>query len=325
MTKHSVYKLMTFGFWQICTAVVLLHAALFMILPLLPYILSARMVMPVSDFAPLYFFMMAGMLLIGPFHAWLAETFKRLHVLVYSTLGMALVMAAFMSVKEMWQVYALALACGGCYGIALSAGVTISVDIITSERRNNANQIYASVVCVGFLLAALMVPWVFRLLSHEHMLLFSMVLLVISALTAGRVYVAFRAPIVDKVLSMDRFFLFRTWLPSIGVMFFGLSLGMGLSLVTTVHYYFIWLLLVVLLVGTPLLIMGFVNLSHHCQRATACLSYLQSLSLGTLAGLGLSTFYACVTCSQCMMFSALGLAVLGIPFSMLYYKRHKLR
>jgi len=325
MTKHSVNKLMTFGFWQICAAVMLLDAALFMILPLLPYILSARIAMPVSSFSSIYFLFMAGMLAVGPFHAWLADAFKRLHVLVLSTLGLALMLAAFIWVKDLLHVFILAFVGGGCYGVALSAGVTISVDIITSERRSSANQVYASVGCVGLLIAAILAPWVFRSFSHVQMLWLSIALLVLSAWVAGRVYVAFRAPMVDKVLSLDRFCLPRTWLPAVGVWTYGMSLGFGLSLVTTVHYYFIWLLLAVLLVGTPLLIMGFVNLSHHCQRATACVSYLYSLSVGTLLGMGLSTFYGCVPCSQSAMFSSLGISVLFIPFAMFYYKRYKLR
>lgn len=325
MTKHSVNKLMAFDFWRICTAVGLLHAALFIAMPLLPYILSARMSMQVSAFFPLYFFMVLGMLVVGPFHAWLADAFKRRQVLVLSTLGLALVFTGLIWADVAWQVLALSFAGGCCYGIALSAGVTISVDIITSERRSSANRIYALVACVGLLLAALLDPWVFRILPHRQVLLLSIVLLVLSAFIAHRVYVAFRAPIVDKVLSIDRFWLPCTWPLALGVGFFGVCLGMGLSLVTTNLYHFIWIIMGVLLLCTPTIIMAFVNLSHHCQRATACVSYLQSVSMGILVGLGLSVSESCVPCTQAMMFTSLGLSLLLSVFGFSYYKRHKIR
>ena len=87
-----------------------------------------------------------GMLIVGPFHAWLADKFRRKHILTYPFLGLLVVAWGYAHVLTSQQFSLLALLQGMCFGLASSAGITLSIDVVHSGHRTKANMVY-SLVC----------------------------------------------------------------------------------------------------------------------------------------------------------------------------------
>lgn len=325
--KHSVNKISSISFCCICLAALFLHIGLFMQLSGLPMLLSWQMGMPQNEVAPLYLTMLVGLIAVGPLHAWLADTYKRKNVAVFATLGL---MCCFLGMQWIESFAALlALGCfgGACYGMAISALITISIDIVRSEQRTLANKILAYALCIGAFLGVAIGGGTLLIIygSDTWLPYVGAACLMLSALLTQSVYVAFRAPIGVPVFGLDRFFLPRTWLPTLFMLFIGLIPGLYLPWASSsqILYPLLSILLFALLIYPVITV--YVNLAEHCQRATSVSSCLLGGMIGILLGACLSTVYLCMACTHTMAAMALGTAVVCFPFAYRYYRRHKVR
>ena len=71
-----------------CLANFLLFASVYSLFPLLPSVMVQRLGVSAGQVGEMFLFFVAAMFLVGPFHAYLGDEYKRKHVLVYSTLAM---------------------------------------------------------------------------------------------------------------------------------------------------------------------------------------------------------------------------------------------
>lgn len=303
---------MTLDFWRICTVSGLLHLALFLLMPVVP-------------FASLYLIYILGMLVVSPFHAWLADAYRRKYVLMLPLLFLTGLPFGFLYASEYWQWLLLMFVAGMCYGLALSVGNTISIDIVESERRSKANVAYTYATFFGAFLGLCVVHPLLRYAGLEVVYYVSSAFMLLALLITSRIYVAFRAPMGFAYCSIDRFFLLRTWLLALNMLLVGLVLGLLLPLALSSQAYLAILAMLLILLPLKSVVSSFVNLSEHCQRATAVHSCLFFTIVGILLGAGISSIYRCVSCSETMSLLALLASLLCLPFSVNYYRRHKIR
>ncbi len=325
--KHSVNNISSSSFCRICLAALFLHAGLFMLIPLLPMLLSWQLGIAQEETAPLYLYILVGLLAVGPLHAWLADAYKRKYVAVLATLGLMGSFLGMLWIESLVTLWALGSFCGAFYGMAISALITISIDIVNSGQRTAANKALAYVLCIGAFLGVA-VGGVSSLLvygSDAWLPYVAASCLMLSALLSQSVYVAFRAPIGVSVFGLDRFFLPRTWLPTLVMLFIGLIPGLYLPWVASSQILFplLSILLLALLVHPAITI--YVKLAEHCQRATSVSSCLLGVLMGILLGACLSTTYLCMECTHAMAAMALGAALICLPFAYRYYLKHKVR
>jgi len=320
-----VNKLMTWDFWSICSAAALLHLALFLWLPLLPYILSQGWGLSASAFAPLYLIYLIGILLVGPFHAWLADVFRRKYILMLPLLLLTVFPYGCLAASEMWQLQALMLGAGCCHGLACSAGITISIDIVESERRSKANKVYALVVSLGAMLGIGLGSWLSERLGFYGLAHVMLGLLLLALCLVAGIYVAFRAPIGVPRCSSDRFFLPRTWLLAIQMLLFGGIAGLLLPLAHTPEAYLPVGALLLLLLPLRTFVTAFVKMSHHCQRATSVHSCLLSLLAGMLVGTAISFCLADGAASQIAALVLFGVSLVLLPFSRKFFQKYRVR
>jgi len=291
-------------------------------LPLLPMLLSWQMGMTQNEVAPLYLTILVGLIVVGPLHAWLADTYRRKHVVILATLGLMCCFFGLLWIDSFAALLALGFFGGACYGMAISALITISIDIVNSEQRTLANKVLTYALCTGALVGVAMGG----LYGSDAWLRYvAAACLMLSAILAQSVYVAFRAPIGVPVFGLDRFFLPRTWLPTMLMLFIGLIPGLYLPWAASsqILYPLLSILFLALLVYPVIAV--YVNLAEHCQRATSVSSCLLGVMTGILLGACVSTFYLCMECTHAMAAMALGAAVICFPFAFRYYRRHKVR
>ena len=325
--KHSVNKISSSSFFCIWLAALFLHTGLFMQLPILPMLLSWQLGIGQEEVAPLYLTMLVGLIVVGPLHAWLADTYKRKYVAVLATIGLMCCFLGMMWMESVAALLTLGFLSGVCYGMAISALITISIDIVNSGQRTTANKALAYALCTGAFLGVVIGGGSLLLIYGSDAWLPYVVssCLMLSALLALSVYVAFRAPIGVPVFGLDRFFLPRTWLPTLFMLFIGLIPGLYLPWAASsqILYPLVSILLLALLVR-PVITM-YVNLAEHCQRATSVSSCFLGVMTGILLGACLSTTYLCMDCTHAMAAIALAAAVVCFPFAYRYYRRYKVR
>ncbi|MBO7602660.1 MAG: MFS transporter [Bacteroidaceae bacterium] len=279
--KESTHILMTLDFWRICISNFLLYAAVWTLLPVLPaqcYLMG----MNTQEMAILFLLFVAGMIGVGPLHAFLGDVFKRKYLLLLFTLVAALCFSGWLMATEVWQVMLLMLIAGASFGIATTAGITIGIDITQSNRRGVGNRIYAFSGALGLLIGICCSSSVYLNLGFNNLVIISLLLFLLSFIMVTSIYVAFRAPVGVGLFNIDRFFLPLAWVPAINVCLLSFGIGMLLNLLPP--YSWIGLLMVVGLTALSVpLTRLFVKLSHHCQRGTAN----TTLQLATQTGLDL--------------------------------------
>lgn len=291
-------------------------------LPLLPMLLSWQMGMTQNEVAPLYLTILVGLIAVGPLHAWLADTYRRKHVVVLATLGLMCCFLSLLWIDSFAALLALGFFGGACYGMAISALITISIDIVNSEQRTLANKVLTYALCTGALVGVTMGG----LYGSDAWLPYvAAACLMLSAILVQSVYVAFRAPIGVPMFGLDRFFLPRTWLPTLLMLLISLIPGLYLPWAASsqILYPLMSILFLALLICPVVTV--YVNLAEHCQRATSVSSSLLGVMTGILLGACLSTVYLCMECTHAMAAMALGAAVICFPFAFRYYRRHKVR
>ena len=303
---------MTLDFWRICMVSGLLHLSLFLLMPVIPFV-------------SLYSIYILGLLLVSAFHAWLADAYRRKYVLMLPLLFLIGWPFGLLYASEYWQLSLLMLVAGMCYGLALSVGNTISIDIVESELRSKANVAYAYATFIGAFLGVCVANPLFQYAGFEGLCYVSSASLLLALLLASAIYVAFRAPMGFTYCSLDRFFLPHTGPLALNMMLAGLVPGLLLPFAISAQAYWPILAMLLILLPMKIIVAAFVKLSEHCQRATAVHSCFFFTMVGILLGACISPLFMDVDCSKTMALATLAVAVLCVPFSVKYYHQKKIR
>lgn len=273
----------------------------------------------------------AAMLAVGPFHAYLGDEYKRKHVLLYSLFAMLVVMLGYTLADSYLLLLLLAAVQGACFGLAVTAGITVAIDITTSARRSAGNLVYAWSARMGMLVGAGVGALLFRLYDFRTVAYVAVVTGVFCIYFASRVYVAFRAPIGMSLCNIDRFFLPRGWLPALNLLMLAIACGVVLPLLTTAYEYVPIVALAVLVLLTIPFTRMFVKLSHHCQRGTANTTCHLAMDLGVLLGLDIASrfmgmeMFAADNTMLCVAAEMLVIALLMLAVTYTYYKKKRVR
>ena len=145
---------MTLNFWRMCAANLLLFASVYMLFPVLSFVMPERLGISFPQAGSMFLVFAAAMFAVGPFHAYLCDEYKRKNVLLYSTLAMLAATAGYAFADSYIKLLLLALVQGGCFGLATTAGITVAIDITTSARRSAGNMVYAWSARLGMLIGA---------------------------------------------------------------------------------------------------------------------------------------------------------------------------
>lgn len=325
MRRNSIDKLMTLNFWRICTANLLFFVSVHMLFPLLPFEMGRQLNISAGQAGGLFLVFAAAMFVIGPFHAYLVDEYKRKHVLLLSMLVTLVATLGYAFVDSYVKLLLLASVQGACFGLAVTAGITVSIDIISSTCRSAGNTFYAWAARLGMLAGAVAGICVYRSYGFRMLTYLSAAVSLLGMLFASRVYVAFRAPIGMRLCNIDRFLLPRAWIMALNMSLMAFVPGLLLPLMITGNYWALAALALLAFITIPLIKM-FIKLSCHCQRGTANTTCYLSVETGFLIGIAVG----CLLMNEAQIYRAASIAVLlAVCFFILLaypsYKKKRVR
>lgn len=166
-----------------------------MLFPVLPSVMMSRLGISTGQAGSMFLVFAAAMFLVGPFHAYLGDEYKRKRVLVYSIFVILGTTLGYIFVDTFPRLLMLVAVQGGAFGLAATAGITVAIDITTASRRSAGNLGFALAARLGMLVGVVAGIWMFQLKGFSMTAYFSILCSIFSILFALRVYVAFRAPI----------------------------------------------------------------------------------------------------------------------------------
>lgn len=280
-------KLMTVDYWRICIANFLLYASVYLILPIFPFTLASKLDIPISDMGFQFLIYAMGMILVGPFHAYLGDEFKRKNVLIDSIFAISLALLGLLFVNDKLQLSVVVLVLGMAFGLATTAGITIAIDITTSPFRNKGNKVFTFCGYLGMFISAGLSVLLFKSFGFETLTYIAISINVLCMLLISGIYIAFRAPNNLSYMNLDRFLLLSAWAPSINLFLVSIIPGLFMPLFME-NDILSYISLAVLTFAIIPVINHFVVLSHHCQRATANTTCTLASQTGLLVGLFIS-------------------------------------
>lgn len=104
---------MTLNFWRMCAANLLLFASVYMLFPVLSFVMPERLGISFPQAGSMFLVFAAAMFAVGPFHAYLCDEYKRKNVLLYSTLAMLAATSGYAFADSYIKLLLLALVQGG--------------------------------------------------------------------------------------------------------------------------------------------------------------------------------------------------------------------
>ena len=137
MRKSNIDNLWSLGFMRICFANFLLFASIYMLFPVLPSVMMSRLGISTGQAGSMFLVFAAAMFLVGPFHAYLGDEYKRKRVLVYSIFVILGTTLGYIFVDTFPRLLMLAAVQGGAFGLAATAGITVAIDITTASCRKS--------------------------------------------------------------------------------------------------------------------------------------------------------------------------------------------
>lgn len=224
-------KLWTVHFMRICVANLLLFISLYVLFPVLSVEMAERLGIPVAQTGVIFLFFTLGMFLIGPFHAYLVDAYKRKSVCMFSFALMAAATVGYAFVTNITELILLSTVQGLAFGIATTAGITLAIDITNSTLRSAGNVSFSWMARLGMIVGIILGVWLNQHYAFETLLMVSVISGALGILAVSGVYVPFRAPIVTKLYSFDRFFLLRGWVPAINMILITFVPGLLIPLV----------------------------------------------------------------------------------------------
>ena len=215
-------KLWTVHFMRICVANLLLFISLYILFPVLSVEMADRLGVPVAQTGVIFLFFTLGMFLIGPFHANLVDAYKRKYVCMFSFATMVAATAGYAFVTNITELILLSTVQGLAFGIATTAGITLAIDITNATLRSAR---------LGMIIGIVLGVWLYQSYSFKNLLSVSVITGAAGVLMVSGVYVPFRAPIVTRLYSFDRFLLLRGWVPAINMILITFVPGLLIPLV----------------------------------------------------------------------------------------------
>lgn len=226
-------KLWTGHFMRICIANLLLFISLYMLFPVIPQVMAERLGVSVEQTGIMFVFFTLGMFLIGPFHAYLVDAFKRKNVCIFSFSIMVAATAAYAFVNNITELILLCLVQGVSFGMATTAGITVAIDITNTGLRSASNVSFSWISRMGMIAGIVVGVWLNQMYDFKTLLYVSLATGALGILSLSGVYVPFRAPIVTKLYSFDRFLLLRGWVPMVNLVMIAFIPGL---LIPVLHH-----------------------------------------------------------------------------------------
>lgn len=233
-------RLWTVHFIRICIANLLLFVSVYMLFPVLPVEMAGRLGVPVAQIGTAFLFFTVGMFLIGPFHAYLVDAYKRKNVCMFSFALMVVATAGYGFVTNLTELFLLSTVQGVAFGIAATAGITLAIDITNSTLRSAGNVSFSWMARLGMILGIVLGVWIYQHYAFKTVWTVSVIAGAAGILAVCGVYVPFRAPIVTRLYSFDRFLLLRGWVPAINMILITFVPGLLIPLIHPLLNDFVW-------------------------------------------------------------------------------------
>lgn len=224
---NSKEKLWNANYIKVMTTNFLLYFAFYLLTPLLPLYLSETFGATKDTIGIVLSGYTVAALIVRPFCGYVVDSFSRKKVLMLCLSGFAVFFAGYIAAGTILMFAICRTLHGGPFGAVTVANSTCAIDVLPSSRRNEGIGLYGLSNNFAMAIAPSIGIYLHNMVD-SYMILFWIAFVV--AISAVLIAWTIRLPEKDIIrnkekLSLDRFFLTRTWLLAINIAMFGFCWG----------------------------------------------------------------------------------------------------
>lgn len=224
---NSKEKLWNANYIKVMTTNFLLYFAFYLLTPLLPLYLSETFGATKDTIGIVLSGYTVAALIVRPFCGYVVDSFSRKKVLMLCLSGFAVFFAGYIAAGTILMFAICRTLHGGPFGAVTVANSTCAIDVLPSSRRNEGIGLYGLSNNFAMAIAPSIGIYLHNMVD-SYMILFWIAFIV--AISAVLIAWTIRLPEKDIIrnkekLSLDRFFLTRSWLLAINIAMFGFCWG----------------------------------------------------------------------------------------------------
>lgn len=224
---NSKEKLWNANYIKVMTTNFLLYFAFYLLTPLLPLYLSETFGATKDTIGIVLSGYTVAALIVRPFCGYVVDSFSRKKVLMLCLSGFAVFFAGYIAAGTILMFAICRTLHGGPFGAVTVANSTCAIDVLPSSRRNEGIGLYGLSNNFAMAIAPSIGIYLHNMVD-SYMILFWIAFVV--AISAVLIAWTIRLPEKDIIrnkekLSLDRFFLTRSWLLAINIAMFGFCWG----------------------------------------------------------------------------------------------------
>lgn len=213
MDKKQAPKLWTLNYWNICIANFLMACSFNLLMPSIPLYITEQMGVPQTKTGIVLSSYAIAMLLIRPFAGYFVDMYSRKKLLLFGFLCYVGIFFGYFWASTILIFVLVRFLHGMMWGLTTVSSSTLAIDVIPSERRAEGIGYYGTFMNVAMAIG----PFIAIHIYHEYgfqQLLWCGIGMGILGIIAVALIKAPEKPRAEKVnapVSLDRFFLVKSW------------------------------------------------------------------------------------------------------------------
>jgi MFS family permease len=221
--------LWSLNFVSACIANFLMGFSFYLLMPTLPFYLIGHFAVDKGMVGAVMSCYVIAALLVRPFSGYMVDTFARKPVYMISFIFFVALTAGYLIAGAILLMIILRFWHGITWGIITTAGNTLAIDVMPSERRGEGIGYYGLALNLSMAIGPMVGLFLYDHYTFNIIFYTSIVSGTIGLIFASFIKAPVHTPIKHQALSLDRFFLTNSIPIGINLVFISLSYGMVLS------------------------------------------------------------------------------------------------
>lgn len=205
----------------------LIHFAFTLIVPLLPLYLSETFGADKQTIGLCLVGYMIMSLLVRPFSGYIVDTFSRKKVLVLFSVVFAVVFGGYLFAGTLLVFTVFRTLHGLPFGAMSVSANTVAIDVLPSKRRTEGIGYYGLSNNLATVIGPAIAIYILQAAGNDFRILFwlSLIMAALAVILSSTIKIKARETVARKVISADRFFLWKGWPEALSLIFLALAHG----------------------------------------------------------------------------------------------------
>lgn len=211
MEQSMKTKLWTLSFLNVCMANFLMACSFNLLMPSIPLYITEYLGVEQSKTGIVLASYAIALMFVRPFSGYMVDVFSRKKLLLISFACYVLVFFGYFWVTTIALFIVLRFLHGIMWGLSTVSSSTLAIDVVPSERRAEGIGYYGTFMNVAMAIGPFIALHIYNSLGFHRLLWFAIGMGILGIVTVALIKAPERPKVQREKMSLDRFFLIRSW------------------------------------------------------------------------------------------------------------------